>query len=284
MSLSSVPAVPSERTGPRSFEEVVSAVYNDRRADLEQRELLLAMAYALYASGKKGADVIREARRVLGSQLGIVRYDKLMWSDVPRYEAPREAGDWGPSNAPVCEAPRLRPYKPRPYTPRNQPELPELPEPTPIRPGQIPPEITALAAALKQQAMANYAPPRDRRAEDGMCGAQSHLKVIEKDPRTGWVTAHWFCKRHKEHADRVAEQVRAQNEAAPEPAPNRGGLLPCYFKADWEKVYRGHAGEYWEPPKYGVCADDWPTPGEMAPGRGRLRMVVDGDEIDWEAK
>lgn len=280
MSLSSVPALPSERTGPRSFEEVVSAVYNDRRANLEQRELLLAMAYALYVSGKKGTDVIREARRVLGSQFGIARYDNLMRSDVPRYEEPRETGDWGPSNAPCCEAPRLRPYKPRPYTPRSEPEQPELPEPTPIRPYELPPEL----AALKEYAMATYTPPRDWRTEDGVCGAQSHLKVIEKDPRTGWLTAYWFCKRHKGHADRVAEQVRAQNEAAPEPVPNRGGLLPCYFKADWEKVYRGHAGKYWTPPKYGLCADDWPTPGQMAPSRGRLRMVIDGDEIDWGTK
>lgn len=275
MSLSSAPALPSERTAPRSFEEVVSAVYNDRRADLEQRELLLAMAYALYVSGKTGTDVIREARRVLGSQFGIVRYDKLMRSDVPRYESPREAGNWGPSNAPSCEAPRLRPYRQRPYKPSE----PDPSAPVPIRPYQLPPEL----AALKEQAMATYTPPRDWRTEDGVCGAQSHHKVIEKDPRTGWITAHWFCKRHKDHADRVAEQVRAQNEAAPDPVPNRGGLLPVYFKADWEQVYQGHAGKFWTPPKYGICADDWPTPGQMAPSRGRLRMVIDGDEIDWES-
>lgn len=277
MSLSSVPALPSERTGPRSFEEVVSAVYNDRRANLEQRELLLAMAYALYVSGKKGTDVIREARRVLGSQFGIVRYDNLMRSDVPRYEEPEETGNWGPSNAPACEAPRLRPYRPRPYKPRAQtvpPDVPVLKDEIIAR--RLPPPIVHVDPG--------YKPPRDWRTEDGVCGAASTHRVLEKDPRTGWITAHWFCKRHKGHADRVAEQVRAQNEAAPEPVPNRGGLLPCYFKADWEKVYRGHAGKYWTPPKYGLCADDWPTPGQMAPSRGRLRMVIDGDEIDWGTK
>lgn len=269
MSLAAVPPH-SDRSTPRSYEEIVRAIYNDPRAELEQRELLLAMAYALYVSGKKGTDVIRETRRVLGSQFGIARYDKLMRADVPRYEEPQEAGDWGPSNAPSCEAPRLRPYRQR----LGRLSEPDPTAPVPIRPYELPPEL----AALKEQAMATYAPPRDWRTEDGVCGSQSHHKVIEKDPRTGWITPRWFCKRHKDHADRVADQVRAQNEAAPEPVPNRGGLLPCYFKADWEKVYRHYAGKFWEVPKYGLYADDWPTPGESFTAHRRLRMVLSVDE------
>lgn len=69
-------------------------------------------------------------------------------------------------------------------------------------------------------------PPVDYRNVQGVCGANSHHRVLEKDPHTGWVTAHWFCKRHKTHADRVAEQVRAQNEAAPEPISNARARRP----------------------------------------------------------
>jgi hypothetical protein len=105
--------------------------------------------------------------------------------------------------------------------------------------------------------------------------------VEEKDPRTGWVTAHWFCKRHKEHADRVTEQVRQQNEQAPEPIPNTGGLLPVFFKADWAKVYQ-HYRPHWTAPSYGLCADDWPTPEETPPRtHGRLR-AIDGLALDRE--
>jgi hypothetical protein len=121
--------------------------------------------------------------------------------------------------------------------------------------------------------MANYKPPRDWRTEDGVCGASSYHRVLEKDPRTGWVTAHWFCKRHKDHAECVTEQVREQNEQAPEPIPNTGGLLPCYFKADWEKVYR-HYRPRWEPPRYGLAADDWAAVPAPQPRRhGRLRAI-----------
>jgi hypothetical protein len=269
--LSSVPTPPEEQRKRRTFEEITRDIYNDRRADLEQRELLLAMAYALYASGKGIEDVIPEACRVLGRQYGIARYDRLIRADIPRYKPPEEAGDWGPSNAPACQAPRLRPYQSRPYRLRTQPD-PDAVQPTPIR--QPTPAIVHVDPG--------YTPPRDWRTEDGVCGAPSNLRVLEKDPRTGWVTAHWFCKRHKDHADRVTEQVRAQNEAAPEPVPNKGGLLPCYFKADWEKVYRHYAGKHWEPPSYGLCADDWPTPGQMSPVRRRLRVVIPGDETTKE--
>lgn len=268
MGLAAVPP-PSDRSAPRTYEEIQRAIYNDRRANLKQRELLLAVAYALYVAPEEGVSPLREARRILGSECGLARYDRLIQEDLPRYEPPREAGNWGPSNAPSCEAPRLRPYRPR----QAEPYEPDPTAPVPIRPYELPPEL----AALKEQAMATYTPPRDWRTEDGVCGASSHHKVIEKDPRTGWLTAHWFCKRHKAHADRVAEQVRAQNEAAPEPVPNRGGLLPCYFKADWEKVYRHYVGEFWEAPKYGLCADDWPTPGESFTAHRRLRMVLDID-------
>jgi len=269
VSLAAVPP-PPDRSAPRTYEEITRAIYNDQRANLKQRELLLAVAYAVYVAPEDGVSPLREARRVLGRESGLARYDRLMREDLPRYESPREAGNWGPSNAPSCEGPRLRPYRQRP----GKPSEPDPTAPVPIRAYELPPEL----AALKEQVMATYTPPRDRRTEDGVCGAPSHLKVIEKDPRNGWITPHWFCKRHKDHADRVAEQVRAQNDAAPEPVPNRGGLLPCYFKADWEKVYRHYAGKFWEPPKHGLCADDWPTPGGPFQAHRRLRVVLGVDE------
>lgn len=264
MSLHSVPAHAEEQKPKKSFAEMVAAVYEDPRVGHEARELLLAVAYAVdLAKREEGVSPLKVARRKLGVERGRqVRYDRLVADDAPRYEPPSEAADWHPDGAPVCEGPRLRPYRPCPYTPRTKPD-PAIVEPTRIRP--LPPPIVHV--------MPGYTPPRDWRTEDGVCGAASHHRVLEKDPRTGWVTAHWFCKRHKAHADRVTEQVREQNEQAPEPIPNAGGLLPCYFKADWEKVYR-HYRPRWTTPSYGLAADDWPTPGE-APARsyGRLRSI-----------
>lgn len=269
MSLAAVPSPPN-RTKPRTYEGIVRDIYNDKRASHETRELLLAVAYAVYLTDPAdGVSPLREARRVLGTnRIGKPRYNDLVAADAPRYVPPREVEQH--AHLSPCEAPRLRPYRQRPAKPYQ----PDPQAPTPIRPYQLPPEL----AALKAEAMATYTPPRDWRTEDGVCGANSYRCVEEKDPRTGWVIAHWFCKRHTGHADRVAEQVREQNAAAPEPVPNTGGLLPCYFEADWEKVYRHHAGKFWEPPKYGICADDWPTPGETFQAHRRLRMVLGSDE------
>lgn len=278
--LRSVPPPEQEQRPKRSFPELVAAIYEDPRVRHETRELLLAIAYAVdLAKREDGVSVLKVARRKLGVEHGRrARYDRLVADDAPRYEPPREVNQHASDHS--CQAPRLRPYKPRPYKPRTQPQ-PELPEPTSLRsrkPIPLPPEL----AALKEEALATYTPPRDWRTEDGVCGANSHHLVLEKDPRTGWVTAHWFCKRHKDHADRVTAQVREQNEQAPEPVPNTGGLLPVFFKADWETVYR-HYRPRWEPPKYGICADDWPAVDEMVarPSRhSRLRVVLGGTDLE----
>lgn len=277
--LHSVPAPAEEQRPKKTFPELVAAIYEDERVGHEARELLLAVAYAVdLAKREDGVSPLKVARRKLGVEgYRKARYDRLVADDAPRYEPPQSARNLQQFDRPVCEAPRLRPYQPRPYKPRTQPDAPTGPEPTPIRayrPAPLPPELEA----LKAEAMATYTPPRDWRTEDGVCGAASHHRVLEKDPRTGWVTAHWFCKRHKDHADRVTEQVREQNEQAPESIPNTGGLLPCYFKADWEKVYR-HFRPHWEPPSHGVCADDWPTAdGAVQPTRhSRLRVVLGGN-------
>ncbi|MGV2914679.1 hypothetical protein [Streptomyces alfalfae] len=271
--LQSVPAPAEEQRPKKTFPELVAAIYEDARVGHEARELLLAVAYAVdLAKREDGVSPLKVARRKLGVDgYRKARYDRLVSADAPRYEPPRSAGDWYPSGAPSCQAPRLRPYRPRPYKPRTPaapPGVPVLADEARAR--RLPPPIVHVPPG--------YTPPRDWRTEDGVCGAPSHHRVLERDPRTGWITAHWFCKRHKEHADRVAAQVREQNEQAPEPVPNAGGLLPCYFKGDWEKVYR-HYRPGWEPPKYGLCADDWPTTSEVTghPSRhSRLRVFIGG--------
>lgn len=113
----------------------------------------------------------------------------------------------------------------------------------------------------------------------GICGAAAGQYALEKLPETGWYKYHWFCARHRDRLRMVRAHVEAGNVMAPEPIPNKGGLLPCYFESDWVAVYRAvsYAGEKWEPPVYGVRADEWPVPGRDAarPARPRLRLVAD---------
>ncbi|MER5572374.1 hypothetical protein [Streptomyces massasporeus] len=242
---------------------LVHRIYTDRRACAESRELLLAVAYASALAPAVPANrVLSHAARLLGrTSTGRSRLAELVAADAPRYERPREAGDWGPGQAPGCQAPRLRPYVYRPRRPAPATEAAVPLRQPPASPGaRIPP---------------GYVPPIDYRNSQGVCGADSHHKVLEHDPRTGWVTAHWFCRRHADHAERVAAQVREQNAVAPEPIPNRGGLLPSYFKTDWEEVYRHYAPASWSPPSYGLAADAWPTPGSSLPKRSRLRLITD---------
>ncbi|MEU2453847.1 hypothetical protein ABZ605_27690 [Streptomyces sp. NPDC012765] len=270
--LSAVPHPPRPARGGRGggdrYIETVHRIYADPRAGHEARELLLAVAYACGpAEPQEGRGPLNIAARLLGrDRTGRPRYDALMAADVPRYEPPRSALGWNPSQAPPCDGPRLRSYRPRGYQPRTPAETLPGTEPIPLR--TPPPPILHVPPG--------YTSPRDWRTEDKVCGAKSHHRVIERDPATGWVRAHWFCNRHQADAERVSDQVRAQNEAAPPPIPNRGGLLASHFEADWLGVYRQHASQRWEPPTYGLAADDWPTPGEQSPlpARSRLRLVL----------
>ncbi|MFD1277993.1 hypothetical protein ACFQ51_56595 [Streptomyces kaempferi] len=53
--------------------------------------------------------------------------------------------------------------------------------------------------------------------------------------------------------------------------------MPCYFEADWVRLYRHYTWDTWEPPVYGVRADDWPIPGKQpVPQRARLSLVIGG--------
>lgn len=115
------------------------------------------------------------------------------------------------------------------------------------------------------------------------CDAIATLNAVEVDPVTGWEIDRWYCTRHRDHYERVLAQIAtdAATRDKVEPIPNRGGLLPCYFGADWETLY-AKVSPHWKPPVYGVCADDWPVPGAPASRivKPRLRLipVFDGME------
>lgn len=260
-------------TGGSAFAEIAARVYGDDRAGHEARELILAVAYGVTMDRDEKGQPWRAAGRALGrTRIGDRRLDQLVAADAPRYVAPRSVTSARGSMAPSCDAPRLRPYRPRGYKPRG----PQEPEPVNLLAQRLPEPIVHVPPG--------YKPPRDWRTEDGVCGADGYHRVIERQLGTGWAIGHWFCRRHEDHAKRVAEQVRAQNEAAPEPIPNQGGLLPSYFDADWEKVYRHYAGERWQVPVYGLRADDWPIPGKQpVPQRARLRLAaLDGELLRGE--
>jgi hypothetical protein len=116
----------------------------------------------------------------------------------------------------------------------------------------------------------------DRRtAGNTRCGDHAREFVHEWDMVTGQVSrTWWFCSRHQADRRRVQAQVAALG--GPPPAiPNEGGLLPCYFQptavAWWYKEVR----PWWEPPYHGICADDWPIPGQQpVPKRPRLALII----------
>lgn len=226
---------------PGTFEEVARKAYSDRALTPGTRELILAIAYGalLDPEGGKSKAVSRAARHLGRDKRGNSRISRLVIEDLPRYEPPQSARFLGPSMNPPCSGPRVRPYQPR---------------------GD------------------RHSPPReDFRNRDKICGGPSRYRVVERDPRTGWIVAvYWYCGRHKDESERVSAQVAAINEHAPEPVPNRGGRLPTYFTGDWEKVYR-HYAPRWKPPVYGIRADEWPAPETMAVGDGvrkpRLRVI-----------
>lgn len=241
------------------FEEVARKAYSDRTLTPGTRELLLAVAYGAFLDpeGSKDTAVSRAALHLGRDKFGGWRISGLVIDDLPRYQPPEIARPLGSGVAPGCAGPRLRPYAPRPRRPRTE-------EIFQGRQGTDP---------------VVHAPPsrEDSRNRDRVCGAPGKHRVLERDPRTGRIAAvYWFCGRHKSHAERVQAQVGPVNEAAPEPVPNRGGKLPTYFTGDWEKVYRYYA-PHWEPPGYGIRADEWPGVEEMSSGGGvrrpRLRVV-----------
>ena len=130
--------------------------------------------------------------------------------------------------------------------------------------------------------------PMIRRA--GLCGQPAHGNSYSADPETGWRTPVWYCRRH-EGFGRDCDRMLAE---APEPIPNRGGVLPCYFRrkggvSSWVQDYRwaAHTADPWlrtpwEPPSHGMVADLWPRPGQDAAllsETPKLQLVAVGGEL-----
>ena len=239
--------------GGSDFYEFATRIYNDDRADGPARELLLAVAFAVTTApagdGQAQWDLVRKC---LGRGRYRERLAQLVEKDVPRYVSPEYQPGGYDGTTRRCQGPRLRPYRER---------------------------VNTAGWTAQQKADQDKRDAEDFRNVRGICGDPGQHSVLEKLPGTGWHKTHYFCNRHADQAARVREQVKESNLLAPKPIPNMGGLLPSYFDADWEKVYRHYAGLRWEPPVYGIRADDWPIPGkEPVPVRARLRLAsLDGE-------
>ncbi|MEV7770525.1 hypothetical protein [Kitasatospora sp. NPDC086791] len=245
--------------GGSEFDRYATRIYRDDRADHEAKELLLALAYVLTHPREDDEKPFTAASKLLGhNRIGGWRIRKLIANDVPRYESPihRPFSQQDDELFKRCAAPRLRPFK----------------EPAPV----VQQSLLSLTFEGPGQPSEHQEDFRNRLK---VCGAEASDYVIEKLPETGWHKPHWFCTRHRAEQNRTQRQLVEPNKLAPKPIPNAGGLMPCYFDSDWEYVYRFYMGERWEPPVYGLRADDWPVPGrEPVPQRARLRLAaVDGE-------
>lgn len=276
------PPAPDDLSRLHAYDDLTARIWRDKRCTPGPRELLLAIAWVIArdseydrlrsVSDKEcGRYLWQQMAVMLGADRGRPRYKQLVADDAPRYEPPNT---W-PDRA--CEAPRLRTYRPRTTTPIQSPTclIGKHPHLGACRYTAVHSE--ASAAAVKQ--------PAPELEPSEICGANPKLDtpagaaslpfhLIERDPRTGWHIDHWFCSRHRDHYERVKTQL-ANAPEAPEPIPNRGGLLPCHFKADWARMYtlmRPH----WTVPVYGIVADDWPgvISGGVTPRRPGFRLIL----------
>lgn len=263
----------ADLTRLRSYDKFTGRMWHERRASPIVRELLLAVAYVLEHDPAIGPDLTRKERghtlwQAVSALMGVndrgrARYKDAVKADAPRYELPN---NWPRA---ACEAPRIRVREEQGAVTTIQCAYPHHPHIGPCRP-------------TKRIAPAGTAPSWKPAPVGAVCGgsANPEFKVIERDLRTGWETVHWFCTRHKDQAARVRAQVERAGEP-PVPVPNVGGLLPCYFKAPWERMY-SKLDPGWELPIYGLCADDWPATPEAAqlvPKRPRLRLII-GELVD----
>jgi hypothetical protein len=236
-----------DSTRLHTLHELAGQIYADRRMTPAAREVALAMAWLTNAGNSPENNPRSHAfwdrltgllgpGDYRGSRVAI-----LLADDAPRYVPPRQVL----MNRGACVGPRARPSRPR------------------IQPSN---DVDCMVYVSR-----DYAEPPTLDAN--LCGANATIKVVEHDPRTGWQHAHWFCRRH---ADRAAE-VRAQLahvDTPPRPVPNTGGLLPCYFDADWTEIY-AHYRPGWQPPYHGIRADQWPAPeSSRIPQPPRLAVVT----------
>ncbi len=228
-----------------AFHDLAGRLYADHRLSLGTREIALAMAW-LTCDGAENDPRRDVFWHRLADMLGPGDYrgpriGPLIAEDAPRYEPPRQVR----LNRGSCVGPRVRAYQRR-----DQP--------------------SSASDCIVYTTPGHAAPPpTDKR----VCGADATIKIIEHDPLTGWQHAHWFCRRHAGRAEEVRIQLTAIGPP-PQPIPNTGGLLPCYFEADWTAVYSRHRPA-WRPPYHGIRADEWPTPDlRHIPRPPRLAVVA----------
>lgn len=256
----------------RSYDDITTRVWRDRRCTPGTRELLLAIAWVLardpdYAGrsmpdAERGGYLWRQMAAMLGrdGRRG-PRYKQILADDAPRYEP---ANTW-PDR--FCEAPRIRQFRPRDSGSGivsatcligRHPHLGEC-------------RHTVFHSAASAAGMPKSVPEASATCD---ASPKSDFHLVERDPLTGWHIDHWFCARHRDHFERVKAQL-AGAPAAPEPIPNAGGILPCFFKADWTRLYT-QVRPGWTVPSYGVAADDWPgaISGGVTPRRPGLRLIL----------
>ena len=123
---------------------------------------------------------------------------------------------------------------------------------------------------------------------DRLCGRSTADGFTEADRVTGRFRLWGFCSRPRcqAYAKTIYQRAQLSSKKAPEAIPNKGGLLPLFFEWNWEAKYRKAAEVLpgmgsWEPPSYGLSADEWPpVPGdEPVKAFPKLRLVASGGEI-----
>lgn len=260
----------------RSYADLTTRIWRDKRCTPGTRELLLAIAWVLgcdpdyndptLPNAERGRYLWRQLAAMLGRddrRRTQPRYKQLVADDAPRYVPQTKI--W-PDSA-LCEAPRLRAYRSR--TPNGS----GIVSPTCLIKH---PHLGACRYTVVHSDAATAVKPLAELEPSATCDANPKLDfhLIERDPLTGWHIDHWFCARHRDHYERVKAQLAAAPEA-PEPVPNTGGLLPCYFKADWAHVY-SQTCPHWTAPTYGLAADDWPgaISGGLTPRRSKFRVIL----------
>lgn len=254
----------------QSYADLTSRIWRDKRCTPATRELLLALAWVLgcdpdyndpsASAADRGRHIWQQMRVMLGNDnIRRPRYKQIIADDAPRYVPAYNLDDrW-------CEAPRLRAYRPRNTT---------APLVSPTCLYKQHPHLGACRYTVVHGGKAAAVKPELEPSATCDAPAKTDFHLIERDPLTGWHIDHWFCSRHRDHYERVKAQLVDAPEA-PEPVPNTGGLLPCYFKADWERVY-AETSPHWKPPVYGIVADDWPgvVSGGVTPRRPKFRVIL----------
>jgi len=263
--------MPDDLSRLHSYDNLTTRIWQDKRLTPGTRELLLAISwvltrdpdYAALPSPERGSYLWRQLAVMLGRDERMrrptPRYKQLVADDAPRYVPPN---DWGDR---FCEAPRIRPFRPR--TTGNGIVSSACLIARHPHSGQC--RYTVVRGAVSVAVKPAVEPSATCDAP-----AKTDLHLVERDPRNGWHIYHDFCGRHRDHYERVKTQL-ANAPEAPEPVPNVGGLLPCFFKADWARVY-ADMRPGWTEPVYGLAADDWPDMvGDGAvPRHSRLRLIV----------